>query len=429
MSGIIEEKISYPEYDLHIIPTKKFKTTIITIKFLSSLSRETATKKALLPFLLQKGTRNYPTERSLRIRLDELYDAQLSIDNAKKGENHITTFRMEVINERFLHQDERMLDQVFALFHEILLQPKASEGSFDSKLVQKEKRTLEQKIKSVVDQKMSYANMRLIDEMCREEPYHVHVHGYLEDLESINGSSVYEQYREMIERDRMDIYVLGDVDPDQIEKLVQKYFQFRRTSDHQPASARMIRNESVKEVIEHQDVQQGKLHMGFRTFTTYKDPDYFALQIFNGLFGGFPHSKLFVNVREKHQLAYYASSRFESHKGLLLVFSGIAPEQYEKAKVIILKQLEEMKDGQFRDIDVEETKKLVLHQFKEAMDHPYGIVELLYHQVLAHIQQQPDDLLSQIQTVTRKDVVDIADKIQLDTIYFLTNHSEEDQNE
>ncbi|MBO8155171.1 MAG: insulinase family protein [Bacillaceae bacterium] len=427
MRRIIEERKRFPYFDLHLIPTKKFKTTIITIKFLSPLSREKATKKALLPFLLQKGTKQYPTERSLRIQLDELYDAQLSIDSAKKGENFITTFRMEAVNENYLQEKGNMLEKAFDLLQEILLSPKAENGSFDEKTIQMEKRTLEQKIKSIVDQKMSYANMRLIDEMCKDEPYQVHVHGYLEDLESLNGKTVFEQYQEMIERDRMDIYVLGDIDPVQTEKLAEKYFHFRRANDYKPSEAQMVKKDSVNEIIEEQDVQQGKLHMGFRTFTTYKDSDYFALQVFNGLFGGFPHSKLFLNVREKHQLAYYASSRFESHKGLLLVFSGIAPEQYGNAKTIILKQMDDMKEGKFTDQEVEETKKLVLNQLKETLDHPYGIVEMLYHQVLAQIERSPDELLNHIRKVTKNDVEQIAEKIQLDTVYFLTNENKGEQ--
>ncbi len=205
---------------------------------------------------------------------------------------------------------------------------------------------------------MSYANMRLIDEMCKDEPYSLHVHGYEEELKDMDGGKLYGFYEKMLKQDKMDIYILGDVESELAEKAVQPFLERdiapleERTASVHPAS------DEVQEVIETQDVQQAKLHLGYRTNIRYDDSDYAALQVFNGLFGGFPSSKLFRNVREKHSLAYYAASRFESHKGLLFVFSGIDPKDYQKAKEIIDAQLASMQAGEFEGSEVEEVKDL-----------------------------------------------------------------------
>lgn len=264
--------------------------------------------------------------------------------------------------------------------------------------------------------------MRLIDEMCKDEAYRLHVHGYLEDLEKITPENLFAYYQTLLAENGMDIYVLGDFDEAHIQKLVQANFE---RSDAVNKEVKTISKTeeitTVQTIEEEQEVQQGKLHLGYRTNISYSDSDYFALQVFNGIFGGFPSSKLFINVREKHSLAYYAASRIESHKGLLLVFSGIDPADYNQAKEIINEQMKKMKNGDFTEEELEETKGLVVNQLLETMDHPQGLIEILYHQVLSNKKISTGEILDNVKKVTREDLLQVAEKIQLDTVYFLTS--------
>ncbi len=426
MAELLEQTKVGKGYHLHIIPTKKFKTITMMFRFLAPLQRDTATIRALLPFVLQKGTKKLPTERSFRTKLDELYGANFTINCSKKGENHLISMQVSFVNEKFLPTNENVTEEIIDLMHQILFEPNSEQNGFRKDVVTREKEALKQKIESIKDQKMSYANMRLIDEMCKGEPYETHVHGYIEDLEQIDEEILFHGFQQMIQQDRLDIYVVGDVEQEKLVKLMEDKFSFEQKESTEPMNSHTsVERKEFKEVIERQKVQQGKLHLGFRTNTTFRDEDYYVLQVFNGLFGGFPHSKLFMNVREKHQLAYYASSRMESQKGLLLVFSGIAPLEYEKAKNVILEQWEEMKKGNITDEEMEKTKSLTINQLKETLDHPVGIAELMYHQVLASKQVQPSDMFEAIKQVTKEDLVQMAHKIQLDTIYFLTSEGDE----
>src|SRR5699024_8437508 len=153
-----------------------------TAKFRAPLSRDSITQRALLPFVLQQGTERYPTSNAFRRALDNLYGATFSMDGAKKGEQHILTARMTLANQTYLSTDENILKEALHFFSETLFKPKQVNGSFDPKIVTREKQTLKQKIAALADDKMQYANMRMIDEMCENEPYRLHVHGYPEDL-------------------------------------------------------------------------------------------------------------------------------------------------------------------------------------------------------------------------------------------------------
>ncbi|MBM7572089.1 EF-P 5-aminopentanol modification-associated protein YfmF [Aquibacillus albus] len=421
MNSIRERKITDNGYNLHVIQSKKYKTINIVLKFKAPLERESITQRALLPYILQQGTNQHPTARALRTALDDLYGAVLSIDSSKKGENHVLTVRMEVANQSYLSSSQNIFNEALQLLNQIIFHPKTNGEQFDQKIVAREKQTLKQKINSIIDDKMSYANMRLIDEMCKDEPYRLHVHGYLEDLDPINERSLYEYYQDMLVHDQLDIYVLGDLEEQSIEKEIANYFAREYKSNNREQAVQKKQIKKLNEVTEEQNIQQGKLHLGFRTNINFNDPDYFALQVFNGIFGGFPSSKLFMNVREKHSLAYYAASRYESHKGLLFVFSGIDPNNFSKAKDIILEQMDEMKKGEFTDDQVEETKNMVINQLLETMDNSQGLIEVLYHQVLAENNITPDEVIDGIKRVQKDDLLRVGNKLELDTIYFLTS--------
>jgi predicted Zn-dependent peptidase len=414
-----ESIIEKQGYRLHMIQSNKFKTLHVVAKFISPLLREDITKRALLPFVMQQATQNYPTANAFRQKLDDLYGSTFSMDGSKKGEMHIVTARMSVVNPSYLSTNEPILAEAVQFFNEALFAPKVLANGFDPKIVAREKQSLGQKIESLKDNKMQLANMRLIEEMCEGEAYQTHAHGYPEDFDAITPENLYAYYQQVINEEPLDIYVIGDLSNLNVEALFDQYV---RRSQNKPLPNMQATDKTVvetKEIIEEEHLQQGKLHFGFRTHTRYSDDDYPALHVFNAIFGGFPSSKLFINVREKNSLAYYASSRFESHKGLLFVFSGIAPADFDKAKTIILEQLEAMRTGDFTDEQIAEAKLLITNQYKENLDEAYGMVEMLYNQQFS-TKTNRSDFVSNIDAVTKEAIVRVANRIELDTTYFLT---------
>ncbi|MHA6251231.1 EF-P 5-aminopentanol modification-associated protein YfmF [Oceanobacillus sp. CAU 1775] len=421
MTVITEKSVKINGFRFHFVPTKKFKTLTIAAKLRAPLEAETITKRALLPNILRQATKNYPTRQELQLKLDDLYGAVLSIGGTKKGEQHIISVRMEIANERYLPKGAEFVEEAAQLFEELIFQPYEENGLFSEKIFRREKETLKQRIQSIKDDKIRYANMRLIDEMCKDEAFSLHVNGYESELETLTNQELFDYYQKMINEDLIDLYVVGDFEPAAMEEKLTKVFnKTRNEKNTKPVASKNREIEDVKEIIENEPIQQAKLHIGYRTNTVYSDDDYPALQVFNGIFGGFPSSKLFINVREKNSLAYYASSQVESHKGLLFVYSGIAPEDYEKARDIIREQMDEMKAGNFTEDEIAEAKKMIIHYLREAMDSNYGLVEIFHQQHLAGTSMNLQELFDRINAVTKEDIIGIATKIQEDTLYLLT---------
>ncbi|MEG7941296.1 EF-P 5-aminopentanol modification-associated protein YfmF [Bacillus pacificus] len=403
---------------VHIIPTDKYKTNTFVFRLKAPLNEETVTERALLPYVLQSATEKLPSVIRLRQYLEELYGSSLAVDVSKKGEDHIISIYVDIANEVYLHDAPPLFEKALSMLSDIVLHPATEGNGFLPSIVESEKRALLQRIEATYDDKMRYANERLIEEMCKVEPYRLSANGKKESISSITNESLYQYYQKVLAEDEMDLYIIGDISENAVD-LVSKYFSISA----RPARERNVllhkRNNEEKEVVEKQELKQSKLHIGYRTFITYKDEDYFALQLFNGLFGGFSHSKLFVNVREKNSLAYYAASRFESHKGLLFVMSGIEAKNYEKAVEIIKEQMLAMQNGDFSEEEMHQTKSVIRNQILEAIDTPRGFVEMLYHGIISDRTRPVEEWLTGIESVTKEEIVKVAKNIELDTIYFL----------
>ncbi|WP_110112770.1 pitrilysin family protein [Bacillus sp. CGMCC 1.16541] len=421
MKLLAEQKHELQGLTVHTIQTSKYKTNTVILKLNSPLKEETVTKRALLPYVLQSATEKLPTTTKLRSHLDDLYGATLQVDLTKKGDNHDITIRIDIANEKYLKDHTPLLQHALSLIGDILLHPAVEGEAFLNDIVSKEKRALRQRIQAVFDDKMRYANLRLVEEMCKEEPYSLHVNGRIDDIESITAQNLYEYYQQVLKEDSIHLYVIGDIQTEDVLKGVKESISLpdrsvRRTNRTEAKQTA----EKVNEVVEKQNIKQGKLNIGYRTNVVYGDRHYFALQVFNGIFGAFSHSKLFMNVREKASLAYYVGSRVESHKGLLMVMSGIDAKNYDQAVTIIKEQMEAMRDGEFTDEEIAQTKAVIHNQLLETIDTPRGLVEVLYHNELTGASITIDEYLKGIDAVSTQDIVKVAENIQMDTIYFLT---------
>jgi len=406
--------------DVHILPTPKFKTTTIVAMIQQELSEASVTKTALLALVMKRATERFPDTKRLREHLDFLYGAIFDVDVVKKGERQILHVYMEVPNEKFLSDQTPLLEQAVQFVGDMLARPYREGNGFAEKYVSAEKESLRKRIESLLDDKMKYANQRITAEMCKGEPFALLVNGRVEDLPGITGENLYQYYQELISHNPIDLFVVGDVEQDKVMDYVQKHIQLPRQQPRTLSPGNVQKQVAeVREVIERLDVSQAKLNIGCRTHITYRDDDYPALAVYNGILGGFPHSKLFVNVREKASLAYYAVSRLESHKGILMMMSGIDAANYDKAVSIIKEQLELMREGRITEEEMNQTKATLANQYRELSDSARMMVEFAYNGIVSGRKRQLGELLRQMQDVTVDDVRRVADKVQMDTIYLL----------
>ncbi len=406
---------------IHFILTDKFKTNVIGIKFRNNVSKESITKRALLPGVLGIATSKYPSQKILSKKLDKLYGASLGFNPSKVGNNSIMNFAINFVNEKYA-TGANLTEDIFKFLNEVFFNPLIQDNGFTDKIMAQEKRMLHEEIDSLYENKTKLALTRLIDNMCIDEDYSIPTIGIKEDIDQITGKELYEAYTNYIDNDEIHILLCGDFDEKISLNLIEKYLPFKNGEVSYDAFDYQTKTITKhNEVIEYEDLSQAKLNIGYRTEIRANDDDYYAMVLYNSILGAFPHSKLFTNVRERDSLAYYVTSRTDSYKGLLIIYAGIQNTDYEKAVSVINEQIDEMNKGNITDEELDLTVKSLINDYKEMFDSPSGMMNTAFTNIILERDFDVEYQMKKIKEVTLEEIVSVGKKLKLDTTYLLTS--------
>lgn len=408
---------------IHTRSTDQFKTINFSIKFRRPLQVEEAAERTVLTNVLQHSNAKYPSPASMRMHLDDLYGTVLYLDTTKKGNEHTVLLNVETVNDHYLQHGD-VLDHVLELMNTVLFDPNFVNGEFKENIVAREKEMVRERIQSIFDEKSRYAQNRLNHFLAPDHPASISANGTIPAVEAITPQSLTNTYQRMIAEDVIDIYVVGDIDE---EKMIADLktalpFQDREAPFQQNELPKIQPTESY--VHEKQEMKQGKLHIGFTVPVFFTDADFPKMQIFNGIFGGYPHSKLFMNVREKESMAYYCSSSYSAQYGLVYVMSGIDTENEKKATQLIDEQLEAMSRGEITDLEISQTKAMLQNQLTEALDSARGQIEIYDQYKELDPVFKVEHWQEKWKAVTKEDIVDMAKQLHKETVYFLSGMEE-----
>lgn len=409
---------------LHTIKTEKFKTNLIAVMLTTKLDRKNITKNALIPAVLRRGTKFMQTQEEINKKMEDMYGASFDCGLDKTGDNQILKFYMETVNNEFLPQDaENMIKNSIEKIFEIIFNPYLENGVFKKEYVEQEKENIKQIIDGKIDSKARYALDRCIEEMYKNEPFGLYKFGYVEDLKDINEKNLYEYYLELIKTCKIDIYISGIVD-ENIQNIIKQNENIEKLQERKPdfKEFELVKkeNEEAKEIQESMEVTQGKLILGLDVNILDKDARY-KIMIYNSLLGGSANSKLFQNVREKASLAYTASSSYYRFKNNIFINCGIDIPNYQKALEIIKKQIEDMKNGDFTDEEIENAKNGIIASIKTIDDEQDTEITYYFGQELSGTKTSLEEYIENIQKVNKADVLEVAKQISINTIYFLKN--------
>lgn len=411
-------KIEVGPYNLHIIKTDKFKTVTVRINFKRPLIKEEITKRNLLVDVLASSTNKFKTEKMMNIETEELYGLSYGSSRITSGKYSIMTFDMCFINDKYL--PESIFNKAINFMMDILFNQNEKDGKFDEKIFEINKDNLIDEIKSFEDNPRKYSLVRLYEIMGENNEFGYRGCGYLDDAINLTNEELYNYYQNVLKSDIVDIFVLGDVDADEIKNIFKNNFKINTIKKKQ--GSHYIKHDNIRKrsrtKIEEKDINQSKLVIGCKLNNLSDYETNYVSNIYSFILGGGPDSLLFQNLREKNSLCYYVSSNVQKVNNLLVVESGIDGKDYKKAIKIIKKEIKNMMLGNFSDDLLNNGIKTYLSACKSIDDSPNGIIN-----VYASKEYLNMDLLDKRQKeiikVTREDVMELAKKVYLDTIYLL----------
>ena len=412
---------------LHLLKDNKFKTNLITISLITKLDRENITQNSLIPLVLRRGNTNLPTMKEVSKKLDDMYGATLDASSEKIGDNLVIQFSIDSISNEYALEERDLVTESIRMLNDFLFNPVLEDGHFKEEYVVQEKETLKELINSKINDKASYSLDRAIEEMYKDEPYGLYKYGYVEDLEKIDATSLYNQYLNLLKTSKIEIYVSGTFEEN---KIIDEYNKVFGTLDRTYSSnsyisiekGKIINSENIesKDVVEHQDVIQGKFILGYRLKNVDLVKDYYSMLLYSAILGGTASSKLFMNVREKLSLAYTIRDVYLKHKGAVIVSAGIENDNFDICKEATLKEIEDMKIGNISKEEIDSAKANLVTRYKSLRDSQGAMIGLIIGQELLNSDIDIDDIISNINKITIDDIKEVASRLELQITYFLT---------
>ena len=407
---------------LHVIRTDKFKTNLMAVFLTTKLTRENVTKNALISMVLRRGSKTMKTQEEISKSMEEMYGAIFDCGLDKTGDNQVLKFYIESINDNYLPKhNENILEKSVRNLLEIVFNPYIENEGFKEEYVEQEKQNIKHRIEGKIDNKARYANERCIEEMFKNEPFGLYKFGYEEDLKDLNGKELYKYYKKLINTCKIDIFISGDL-KEQDENLIVEDENIKALKERAPVfemlkiEKREVKKENV--VTESMEVTQGKLVLGLDVNIENEEQKYIVL-LYNSILGGSANSKLFQNVREKAHLAYVASSSYLRYKNVIFINSGIEISNYEKALELIREQIKEIKEGNYSEQDIEDSKKGIVSAIKTIYDEQDTAIMYYFGQELSGSNVSVEDYIKKMENIKKEEILDIAKNVMINTIYFL----------
>ena len=408
--------------NLNIIPSKQFKTTRIFISFDKNIeSKKELAERALLANYLEMCSQNYPTQIDIARKLSQMYGASFGSSVDRRGNYQLINFSIDYIESKYLAGNEDLLSEVIEFLKEIIFNPlRVGENkNFDEETFTRQKNNTITYLKSIKEDKQAYAAAKLRKLYFDNEIQQVPSFGESEDVEKLTISDVMDAYQKMLNTDRVEVMISGDVNTDEVvNKFSVLPFKVRNISRASMSYTQEIKQEIVTQIDE-EPLSQSKFDMAFRLPVVYRGDLHYAALVFNSLFGGSALSLLFTVVREKMSMAYYANSNFDPFRQLLVVQTGISYTNKDKVQELILEQLERLRKGDFEDELLEQNKNNLISSYISRLDSQTSALLRAQSAALTGINVTVEEWLDNLQSVTKDDVMKVAKMVELQATYML----------
>ena len=408
-----------PGIRLRCIPDSRFKQGCLSLQLVRPMCREEASRNALLPAVLLRGTKAYPDLRAITLRLDDLYGASVGTLVRRVGDYQTTGFYCGFMEDRFALEGDAILEPMLEFVGQLLLEPVLEDGCFREDFVESEKRNLIASIESQLNDKRAYAMEQMIRTMCKGDSFGIPRLGEISDAQAVTPRDLYDHYQKILRESRVELLYVGSAPQEQVAALLKDLFdRIDRNYVNLPEQS-PLRTGPESDTVREMDVNQGKLCMGLVSDITIRDAGFVPMQLLNHIFGGGMTSKLFMQIRERQSLCYAIGSGFHGSKGLMTVSAGIDSGMKEAVQQGVMAQLEACCRGEITPEEVTAAKESLRSSLLATQDSPGALEGYYATAALSGLPLTPDAYIQAVEETTLEQIVAAAKTLKLHTVFFL----------
>ena len=408
----------YNNINIHTVKTDKFKNCSIEVMFRNKIDKDKITSLNALIDIMTYSCKKYPTRRDLAIAMENLYSTSIRGGNTRLGNYLFTSFVVDFLNPKYC--DDNYLNDVLDLFHDVLFDPNIKDKKFDLRSFNIVKNKLQSTIETEKENPLKYAVLRSHYHMDKDSLSSISLCGNLKDLKKISINNLVNTYNDLFNNSFCEVFIIGNIDMNEIVKLFKKKFSFN--SNKEKINNLLIHNKlanKVKNVEEIGHYEQDSFLMLFNLDKLSEKEKNFVFPIYNSILGsGGLTSKLYKYIREENSLCYNLFSNYQKYDSLLMIYVGLNAKDKDKCISLVNKALDEMKNGLFSDEEIDNAKKGIINNIFISLDSPGGMINNYFMNVIDNIPL-PDERIKIYNSITKEEVIKLANKIKLNTIYIL----------
>ena len=420
------KKYEFETYNIYTIKTDKFKNCHVEITFYDNAKKEELGLRNFLASMLCHSSKKYPKRKDLVIKLEELYQSFFYGAASKVGNMVLTNFIYDFINPEYV-EDESYLRNVLTFPFEIIEHPNVTEEVFDERSFKIIKKRILADIDAIKENAVNYAFHRALKNLDENSISSASVLGTKEEVENITPENLYAYYRKFYENSLCNIYIIGNLDMDEVVEIIRKVFKNNCVKNH--TIEPFVQNKARKKELhikEKSNFAQTNLVVGFNLEKLSKEEMFGTLTFFDEvLCAGGLKSKIYNSLREENGLCYSVSSINSKYDNMYYIYVGLDSKNVSLAVKLIKKCVKEMVQGKITEEEMEMARNQLKTSLEVVVDNQNSLINnYTFHTIVGSPLYK--DLKDTYANITCKDLKNVAKKLKINFVYELQGKGEKE---
>ena len=414
--------MKYYDYDmdgfkLHVIKTNRFKTVFYSINIRFEDNKDSEIYTSLISRMLIQTSSKFNSLREINTYCASIYDPSYNIRVLDSGSENILRLTSSFANEKYT--EKGMLLKNLEFLTSFIFEPKIVDGGFDKEMFDIQKEKLLEYYKSMKDNPKEYAKSRLAEEMQIKKYKVLKLDDLISGISNLSEIELYNFYQSIMSKGCLDIFICGDVDEKEVKEIFSKLIKFKGT--HKKIN-HLVKQHDFKDmpniVVDKTNNTQSNLIIGFKLDNLSDFERNYVFVLYSWILGGGMSSLLSQTVREKYSLCYYIYAVRQNLFETMKIYAGIDGVNFEKTCNLIQDELENMENGNFSLELFEGVKEIYYNSLIRIEDSQDDLVASYASEIFIN-NDSISDRKKNMSKVTKEDVMNLAKKVHVDTIYLL----------
>ncbi|MBI2044160.1 insulinase family protein [Candidatus Pacearchaeota archaeon] len=274
---------------------------------------------------------------------------------------------------------------------------------FDQEEIDRERKVIFEEIKMRRDDPFIYC-VDKTHELLYHKPFGVTITGAVKTLKSINRKKIVQRFREVYQPNNMILCVVGNANFDKIVRFAEANFGNKKGK----SSMLNIKRKNASKIEKRKGITQANLILSYHS-PLYDDKKSFASTVLTYLMAHGMSSRLFIEIREKRNLAYQVNSFADINKYFshTMIYVGTSKEHIQTVKKLILEEFRKVADS-LTESELNQVKEQIIGNHKIFNeDSLHQMSNLLYYESQGKAEELYD-FEKNIKNVKLQDVRNLA---------------------